>query len=65
MPFSALPGLGETAARNIVAARDDGGDFFSIEELQSRSGIGKGVVAILKDAGVLKGLSETNQISLF
>jgi len=65
MPFSALPGLGETAARNIVAAREDGGDFFSIEELQSRAGIGKGVVAVLKDAGVLKGLSETNQISLF
>ena len=65
MPFSALPGLGETAARNIVAGRADGGDFFSIEELQSRTGIGKGVVAVLKEAGVLTGLSETNQISLF
>ena len=64
MPFSALPGLGETAAEKIVHVRKDG-EFFSIKELQERAGLTKAVVEILRANGVLDGMNETNQMTLF
>jgi DNA polymerase-3 subunit alpha (Gram-positive type) len=64
MPFSALGGLGENAAANIVAARDEE-PFFSIEDLKLRGKANKGVIDTLRANGVLDGLSETDQISLF
>ncbi len=64
MPFMSLGGLGETAARNIVTAREDG-EFFSIEDLRRRASLTKAVIEILERNKVLKDLSETNQISWF
>ena len=64
MPFNCLPGLGESAAEKIVQARADG-EFFSKQELQERSKATKAIMELLENNGVLKGLSETNQISLF
>ncbi len=64
MPFNCLPGLGETAAEKIVQARADG-EFFSKQELQERSKATKAIMELLENNGVLRGLSETNQISLF
>ncbi len=64
MPFSALPGLGENAAANIIAAREEC-PFSSIEDLQIRGKVSKSVIEILKKNHVLDGLNETNQLSFF
>ena len=63
-PFISLPGLGESAAVQIVEARKDG-PFLSIEDLQVRGKAGSAVVETLRAHGALQGLSETNQISMF
>ncbi|MBX6394908.1 MAG: helix-hairpin-helix domain-containing protein, partial [Alicyclobacillaceae bacterium] len=63
-PFSAVPGIGEAAAKNIVAAREEG-TFLSVEDLQERARLSKTVVDLLEQMGCLKALPETNQLSLF
>jgi DNA polymerase-3 subunit alpha (Gram-positive type) len=64
MPFSALSGLGENAAANIVEARESE-PFFSVEDLQIRSKISKTVIETLRKNKVLEGLDETDQLSFF
>ena len=64
MPFSALPGLGENAAQNIVNARSEE-PFFSIEDMQSRAKLTKSVVEILRRNNVLASLDETDQLTIF
>ena len=64
MPFSALGGLGENAALNIIEARNES-PFFSVEDLQIRAKISKSVIEILRKNHVLDGLSETDQLSMF
>ena len=63
MPFSALPGLGENAAKNIIEAREIE-PFFSVEDLQTRAKLTKSVIEILRINGVIKNLDETDQITL-
>lgn len=63
MPFNSLPGLGDTAAQNIMDVCADK-DLLSIEDLRSRAGLSKTVIEILRRSGVFKGLSQTNQVSL-
>ena len=62
-PICALTGLGNTVARNIISERNKG-EFSSIEDLR-RAKVTKNVIQILKENGVLRGLQETDQISLF
>ena len=64
MPFSALGGLGENAALNIIEARNES-PFFSVEDLQIRAKISKSVIEILRKNHVLDGLNETDQLSMF
>jgi len=64
LPFSSITGIGDTAAKNIAEACA-AGDIFSIEELQLKSQVSKTVIQTLRNCGVLDGLSETDQISLF
>ncbi len=64
MPFSALSGLGENAAANIVAARNEE-PFFSVEDLQIRAKLTKSVIEVLRANKVLEGLDETDQLSFF
>ncbi len=64
MPFSALGGLGENAAANIVAARNEE-PFFSVEDLQIRAKLTKAVIDVLRQNKVLEGLDETDQLSFF
>ena len=64
MPFNSLPGVGDTAAEKIVEARDNN-EIYSIEELREKAGISKSVVELLRNNGVLNGLTETNQFSFF
>jgi DNA polymerase-3 subunit alpha (Gram-positive type) len=64
MPFSALPGLGENAALNIIAARNEE-PFFSIEDLRIRAKLTKSVIEILRKNSVLDSLNETDQLTMF
>ncbi len=64
MPFSALPGLGENAAQNIIAAREEE-KFFSVDDLRIRAKLTKSVIEILRKNGVLDHLSETDQLTFF
>lgn len=63
-PFSAIPGIGLNAARNIVAAREEA-EFISIEDFQRRSKASKTVVDTLASMGCFRGLPESNQLALF
>ncbi len=63
-PFSALAGVGENAARNIAASRDDG-PFLSIEDFQQRSKASKTIIELLTGMGCFRGLPDSNQLSLF
>jgi DNA polymerase-3 subunit alpha (Gram-positive type) len=64
-PFASLQGLGENAAKNIVECRDEGEEFISIEDLATRARLSKTVIDVLRTHGSLKGLPESNQLSLF
>ena len=63
-PLCTVQGLGENAAFNIVEARKDG-EFYTIENLIERTKISKTVVEVLKINGVLNGIPDTNQLTLF
>ncbi|MFC5532494.1 PolC-type DNA polymerase III [Cohnella yongneupensis] len=63
-PFGAIAGVGENAARNIAASREDG-DFLSVEDFQQRSKASKTIVEVLSSMGVFRGLPESNQLMLF
>lgn len=63
-PLTALQGLGEAAANNIVEARKEG-DFLSLDELRIKAKISKAVIEILQKHGCLEGLHESNQVSMF
>ncbi|MGI6038927.1 MAG: PolC-type DNA polymerase III [Clostridiales bacterium] len=64
-PFTAIPGLGETAAGSIVAARKDG-KFLSVEEITMRCPrVSKATIEQLRANGALGDLPDTSQITLF
>lgn len=63
-PFNAYPGVGITAARSIVEARDQK-PFFSIEDLVKRGKVSRPVIETLKKTGCLDSLSENNQLTMF
>lgn len=66
LPFGAIDGIGENAAKAIADAKNDGnGDFISYDDLMARAGIGRSVIDSLKEAGALGDMPESNQISLF
>ena len=64
-PFSSLQGLGLTAAQSIVDGRKNVTEFHTIEEFKENTSVGKTLVELLKENGVLKGIPETNQLTLF
>ena len=63
-PFSSLQGLGVNAAQSIVEGRKDG-EFKTLEELKERTSLGRSLIDMLKENGVLDGIPETNQLTLF
>jgi len=66
LPFLALKGTGESAAKGLAAARDDGqGAFISCDDLRNRSGVSSSVMTMLGEAGALEGLPQSSQMSLF
>lgn len=63
-PLNSIPGLGTVAAEGIDEAKKEG-KFMSIDDMKIRSKIGKSVIELLEKVGCLKGMSQSNQISLF
>ena len=63
-PFSAIDGLGETVAKNIVEERKKRG-FLSVEEVQSRAKISGTLIDKMRSMGIFDGMDESNQLSLF
>ncbi|MEO3945062.1 PolC-type DNA polymerase III [Gorillibacterium sp. CAU 1737] len=63
-PFSAIAGIGENAAKQIAAAKEEG-DFLSVEDFQRRAKASKTVIELLTTLGCFRGLPESNQLSLF
>ena len=62
MPFNALPNLGDAAAIKLVDAAKQG-KIMSVEDLADKSHVSKAIIEILRENGILKGLSETNQLT--
>ncbi len=62
-PFRVIDGLGLKAAETIKAAREK--EFISVSDLSTRGKVSKNVIEMMRDLGVLEGLPETNQLSLF
>ena len=63
-PFRAIDGLGEVVARKIVEERDKQ-PFISIEDLQKRAKLSTTLVDKLRSMGILDGMDESSQLSLF
>lgn len=65
LPFSSLGGLGGAAAESLAEAGKVNESYMSIEDLQQKTKITKAVIETLREIGVLDGMSETSQMSLF
>ncbi len=63
-PFNAIPGLGLTAAESLVESRKDG-PFLSIEDFKARTHLAGTTIEQLKLIGLLDGLAETSQVTMF
>ncbi len=66
LPFLAIDGVGESAAKAIADAVERNPDgFIASDDLANEPGVGKSVVDALRAAGALGDLPETTQITLF
>ena len=65
LPFSSLKGVGESAAESLAQARESGGEYISVDDLQSRAKVSTAVIDTLRSVGALKELPESSQITLF
>ncbi|MGE5557460.1 MAG: PolC-type DNA polymerase III [Bacillota bacterium] len=63
-PLKSLQGLGESAASNIVEAREKH-YFTSVEDLKARARLSSAVIEVLGKHGCLEGLMESDQLRLF
>lgn len=63
-PFTSIDGLGESVADTVVEARKNG-PFLSKEDLGRRTSLSGTLIKKLESMGVLDGLQDENQMSLF
>ena len=63
-PFSSIDGLGDTVAKAIVEERNKR-PFTSIEDLQKRAKISQTLLDKMRKMGILNGLDESDQLTLF
>ena len=64
IPFVAISGMGEGAARSIKAGFDQQ-PYMTVEDVSLRGKVNKSAIEELRAHGALEGLPETAQISLF
>ena len=62
--FASIDGLGDKAADQVVEAAKDG-PFLSKDDLRSRAKLSKTIVDLMEELGIIEGLPESNQLSLF
>ena len=65
LPFSSLGGVGGAAAVSLMEARETGGEYISIDDLQSRAKVSSAVIETLRSVGALTGMPESSQTTLF
>lgn len=63
-PFSSLAGVGEVAAIMIAKAASES-RFTSIKDFKDRAKVSNTVLDMFKSIGLLEGLSDTDQLSMF
>ena len=63
-PFRAIDGLGEVVAKNITLEREKR-EFISIEDLQKRAKLSSTLIEKLRSMGILDGMDESSQLTLF
>ncbi len=64
LPFLALTGMGETAANALVRGYRER-PYETVEDVRIRGGQNKSAIEVLRANGLLNGLPETDQLSLF
>jgi DNA polymerase-3 subunit alpha (Gram-positive type) len=64
LPFVALTGVGESAAKAIVAEYEKK-PFLSVDDMRNRAKVNKTAIEALMNHGVLSEIPESDQISLF
>jgi len=64
LPFNALKGLGDTAAKSLYAASQQG-PYTSADEIVTRAGVGQSIVDLLRSVGALGDMPATSQMTLF
>lgn len=64
-PFSSVPGIGGNAAKYIAAAKENYGDFLSVEDFQQKTKVSKTVIELLNSLGCFHDMPESNQLSFF
>lgn len=62
--LSTIEGLGDKAADAVVDAAKEG-KFLSKDDFRERTKVSKTVIDLMTDLGILNGLPESNQLSLF
>ena len=62
--FASIDGLGDKAADQVVEAAKDG-TFLSKDDLRARAKLSKTVVDLMEQLGIIEGMPESNQLSLF
>ena len=65
LPFSSLAGVGGAAAAGLMEARESGGEYISIDDLQARAKVSSAAIEMLREVGALKGLPESSQTTFF
>ena len=63
-PFKVCDGIGGNASSSVIEARKNG-PFVSKQDLKSRTKLNDTNLKLLDKLGVLKGLTETDQLTLF
>ncbi len=63
-PLCTIEGLGLNAAESIATARTRG-EFKTLEDMSARTNLGKKLIQLLKDTGIVDGIRDTDQLTLF
>ena len=63
-PFNAISGMGETAAKSIVEARENG-PFVTIDDFLARTKVSRTIADTMKALGLFGDLPQSDQLSLF
>ncbi|MBQ7059146.1 MAG: PolC-type DNA polymerase III [Firmicutes bacterium] len=63
-PFDTISGMGQTAARSITEARENGA-FTTIDDFLERTKVSRTITDTMKDLGVFGDMPQTDQMSLF